>query len=582
LSGIVAGFGSTTGARLNTVIHAVSLFALMVLTRRLTGNIWAPIAAAALWTFTSVAFDTTFFARQYELLGCFGILTVLAVHGTLTAEKRPQLPAAGVSCALAGMTLTHWLGLVGSLYVLVVVMALAVIARRGHAPLRAATRLPLLASAWAGGQVLALFGHPRILSHLRASSQAQRHPPADDLQQRLRQTAQTLGGFFGFSHADHGNAARFVLLALFVAVAVVPAWQWARALRVRQPAELERVLPDALVALAIPSFAAVVTVPFLVGLGPSHSMSARYLSLLWPMWALGLSWAACGAMSFATPAIPRFALVSLGTVALFVWSFEHRKAAAKECVALCGGDTNVSKTLPLVRAVITDNTHRGTFGQVIPFIRDDAQVFAFPTLPGAVPERPEPPPVDVRELVRGLRLESAVSIFHHPSEIPAHASEDILRALDAARLTIALMSEWPFALPGVVVLITFNSSKPGQGPNDALQQLARRGSGLTGFDDVEGYAAVLLGGKVEKEVISRSGEATLTAEDASVPLKDFRIISGPGRSTIILGQREYDNRHAGFEVLVYDPRQHTVVYRTEYPAGHTRPRAWSDLAARMP
>jgi hypothetical protein len=144
------------------------------------------------------------------------------------------------------------------------------------------------------------------------------------------------------------------------------------------------------------------------------------------------------------------------------------------------------------------------------------------------------------------------------------------------------MTEWPLALPNMIVLITYNPSKSGQGPNDALEQLGRRGSTLSGFGDVEGYAAVLVDGKVEKEVIAHTGDATLTASDVGVPLKDFRIVSGKTLSSITLGQDDYNNRHPGILAVLYDPTEQRVVYRMGYPSGRGRARGWSDLAVRMP
>ncbi len=587
LTGILGGFGPTTGPRLNAIVHGVELVALMLLVRRLTSGIWTAVAAAALWSFSPAAFETTFYARQYELLGCFGILTVLAVHCTLTSASRPRWCATGLALALAGMTLTHWYGLVGSLYVGGLVVALALLERdrtiRGAPRSPTAARFRLLAGAWAGAQALTLALHPRIVAHFLSIAHQRSDVEVGGIRLRTRQTFQTLGGFFGVEHGERAVVAIGVLLSLLVAVAGVPYWQLRRARAPHDETFPDRVLANACAAVAMPLYAGVVTIPFLFDLAPSHSMSARYLSLLWPMWAIGLVWAFCGVASRIGRQRSRVPVVSLVTLPLVAWAVSHGHRAKAQSPPLCGGDTNVSRTLPLVRTVITDNTHRGIFGQSIPFIRDDALVFAFPPTAPVVPDRPPPPPVNEDELVRGLTHANAVSIFHHWAYgISKQAPDAILHALKVAGLDLASMTEWPFGMPGLSVLITHNSSMISGGPSDVLEQLQKRGSALVAFGDVEGYAGVLLDGKLVKEVISSSGDANLSASDLPRPMDAFSIVSGSTRSSITLGRYRYENPRPGFLVLLYDPSAHRVVYRATFPAGRPRQPVWSDIALRPP
>jgi hypothetical protein len=116
---------------------------------------------------------------------------------------------------------------------------------------------------------------------------------------------------------------------------------------------------------------------------------------------------------------------------------------------------------------------------------------------------------------------------------------------------------------------------------DALEQLERRGSALTGFEDVEGYAAVLVDGKLEKEAIATQGSARLSARDLTTKVDDFAIVSGTKGSSITIGSYHQDNNHPGFLVLLYDPALHRVLYRLGFPTGRMRPRAWSDVAVRL-
>ena len=135
-------------------------------------------------------------------------------------------------------------------------------------------------------------------------------------------------------------------------------------------------------------------------------------------------------------------------------------------------------------------------------------------------------------------------------------------------------------MPDLVVLVTHNSGLVGRGPSDALEALQKRGSALDGFSDVDAYAAVLVSGKVVKEVIAQSGDARLGSEDIELPIGDFEIVSGKHASSITLGRYQYENRQPGILVVLYDPASSSVVFRATYPTARSRSKVWSDVAVR--
>ncbi len=585
VAGLFTGFDATTGARLNIVIHAIALAALMVLTRTLTGSRLSAIAAALLWSFSIVALETTFTARQYELLGGLGVFAVLALHRTLTSERHPRLHAAALAVTLSLLTLTQWFGLIGSVFVGAVALGLAVIElvcrRRGSEPPVPATRSRELAAAWVGAQALTLAIHPHIIQHFRsASGSALREVETAALPQRVKTTLQTLGDYLGLARGDERWGAVLVVTGVSIAFVLVPFWQLWRAYRAAGK-ETGRALADACAAFAIPLFGVVVTVPFILGLGSRHSMSARYLSLLWPLWALGLVWPFTFVVLRARGAAVRAAGAALGLLGFVAWPVWNGHAAKEDSPPLCGGDTKVSRALPLVRAVVTDNTHRGTFGPSIPFFRDDALVFALPPPRGAVPERPTPPPLDVPELVQGLERVDAVSIFHHPGgEITPNAVDDLRHALDVANLEAMRVNEWLFALDRMVLFVSYRTPRRGGAPIDVVDQLRRRGSTVPNFNALDGYAAVLVDGKLQKESSSLRGAARLSTKDLSVPSEEFSIVSSPRDATIIVAGSPTADRRPGFLVVAYDPVKREIVYRTVFQPGNLRQRPWSDVFAR--
>ncbi|HEX4336838.1 MAG TPA: hypothetical protein VH062_13055 [Polyangiaceae bacterium] len=589
VAGLLTGFGATTGGKLNIVIHAVALVALMELTRTLTRSRLAGVAAALAWSFSEVAFETTFMARQYELLGCLGVLAVLTVHRLLTTESRQRTYAALLAVVLACMTVTQWYGVIGSVFVGVVAAGLGVIllvtTKLGKPTPLAATRFKELVAALLGAQVLTVVLHPHIFAHY-AQVHHDRFGQVDlglGVRLRLRVTLHTLEGFFGVPTPDRAWQWNLVVLALFVACVLVPCWQLVRAIRAPAGEPTSRALADAAASLAIPLFAALVTVPYNLGLGSAHSMGARYLSLLWPFWALALVWPVAAAIVAIPPVWIRAAAAVPAFLLFTVWPVRHGREKLPESPPLCEGESNVSRALPLVEYVVSDNTHRGTFGTSIPFFRDDARVFAFPPPDGVVPERPRPPPLDEPELLKGLAGADVVAIFHHPGDEMAspHAAEDLRHAIDTVHLDLTHVNDWVFALERFDAFVTYRAPRRGGPPVDIVNLLRNRGSALPEADaSLTAYAAVLRKGRVQKEAIARSGTVRLAPADVPPPIEDFLIVSGPADASVTVGGTHGDSKRPGFLVVLYDPATRAVVYHAAFLPVNPRQRPWSDVAAR--
>jgi hypothetical protein len=173
-----------------------------------------------------------------------------------------------------------------------------------------------------------------------------------------------------------------------------------------------------------------------------------------------------------------------------------------------------------------------------------------------------------------------VSLFHRTSGTPPRAAQDLRLAIAAAGLSLVGVNEWPFAMPGFVSLVTYRPSRSAHGANDAIDALAHRGSTLKALDGLEGYAAVLDGGRLLREVFAHQSAVRLTSSDVERS-GDYAVTSGPVSVSLVVDGVDYASSVAGFTVVLYDPETRDVVHRAVYPAGRPRQRDWSDLAVRM-
>jgi hypothetical protein len=374
------------GVLVNALVHLCGVVLLYLLALRLFKRHAVAALTVALWTFSSSTLTTTAIVRQYEVLMVTAIAATLCLVGAVTSRR--IVPWCVCLCVALWMALSTQLQSVALLvYTAVMVTIVSISAFRASDRVEAMrARVLGTVAAASSACVLAYFTYPKaiheVLRRLGRISKEKAHQDGTEVLKLL----EPLGDFLG--QAD--RASQVAAVALFVSSIVLALYHGVRLLR-RSPREARE--RDLLALFAPIGFLVVI---LLVArqqamFSGGRGLATRYWAITFPFCALVV------AQSFVTLAVlvKSFSRrITEGAAGGDPVKAGNRRAMASALlhVALAGligavavtrpparaltkGSPDFASIVPLYGRVVIDNTKRGSFGQVLPFLDPESRVF---------------------------------------------------------------------------------------------------------------------------------------------------------------------------------------------------------------
>ncbi len=279
-----------SGPLLNTIIALGTGLVLFVLARRVLHNPLQAALVTAVWIVSHPVVDTSMWARDYELLALFGVLSALALCRLVDRSRHPSWrDVVLLAAVVAGGLLSHY---EYALFVLVVIAAAAVLVVLQ----RQARRLWHVLGGLVLGVAVSVVLNPGFLaSYERQRAQASALS-VYGMVARVGNVARSLETFFWWIYVPPKRilprAVRFgrpvVLVVLVVLVVFLLALALSPGLRHRVARWARRRTAGDWLLMAAGLAAVVTTIgSYILMRVPVYAMGTRYLALLWPFLALG-------------------------------------------------------------------------------------------------------------------------------------------------------------------------------------------------------------------------------------------------------------------------------------------------------